>query len=1040
MDDEILKTLKSIERLLGKSSSSFGGGSTRPAIGGGTSNDRSEASDARAREANESSYRKLQVSTGKAVDRLGYSSNRASENLKTMSSRAGMAGAGLGELSGTVTKAIAQIAGARAELGKINMSTTLESLQQAVESAAGSIKAQALSKGDTTGFAKTVGTLDHIIDNQVNPRLGIFASSLNMASKTLIGLWGDMREQRRDGGKEIAEFGKGVAIAANALSRNRGVGEYFEKFILQLRKANVALRELRGGARTRAGGMGGGGVASSADAEAALADNGTAKKTQKKDGFFNNSFVNKLFSPVGAAIAYASQRFISAGVKIIDDAFNQTGARGFGVLGKNFLTLSMNAGLAGMSLEEYTKVMDESEGAWSRMPSFEAFDKQLDVGRDALAKFGVFGADATKLTATMISSSQSLGVPVTDLSKSIEGQMSVFENLRKTTGITADQFAALNQQLAESETVQKELIGLAPGDRAARQTQLLQTAAWGKSLGLTTQQSTALTQALLDQRKTTVKDRFQARGRTMQAMSLVGMDPATVAEAAALAGKRMKTPEEEKRLLDIMGEYNKRAEDIKQNGSDGMANAVETSQASLNETSMGEVSKASIAVKAAQESGNQINADSNKKLDGLTQFFGKLITVMEGLAKSPIIQFGVGAVVASLGALQAVDSVLLSTMPARMVAAFRLGGLGLGSKVGGPASAALGGVEELTSSLGADGSGGSKTTDAAGKPKGKWGSRFSKLGRGLGKGVPYIGTMIGAGMAINDFSNADKEASVENGGDGDVGKKKGEAIGEGMGSVAGGVIGAALFSFIPVLGTALGGILGSFVGGWGGKLLGGLFGSENATEKNTRETKRLNDEMIKSKRAGAGSDIISSGNLGGLTANVLQTGQAYSDLSASEKAANQDKVDKTNGTGKYTPETVSVADYDTMGNATGTFHDEPNPAFKGTTAQAVATPTQTIATPVSTTPSSVNQAALNTAATTAATEAAAVATAASPTLATTSSTGQQASLADILKVLQDNLAAENSQTEMVAQLLRSPAFASRLPDNQIMMSNAIRTA
>lgn len=1001
--------LENSSRMTGR----LGGGSTQ----GGAST-RYDAQAARAEEASQIQTRKIVVSTGKAVDRLGFVSNNASERLIDFTRRTGAAGIGLGDLTTVVGKSIAQISAQRAELGKIDMSTTLTSLQAAVQDAASSIKASNLAKGDTTGFARTIGTLDDLIDNKVNPRLGTFNSALHLASTSLIDLWGDMREQRRDGGKEIAEFGKGVAIAANALSRNRGVGEYFEKFILQLRRANVALCELRSGARSGGsfgGGDGGGGGGNRRDNTAA-------------DSSKNKSFSAKIFSaffdPVKAAGVLAGGKIVTTFVKIIDQAFQTTAARGFGVFGENFKTLSFNAILAGQSLEEYTKMLDANEGTVSRFASFKAFDNQLDIGREQLKKFGIFGQEATNLSAAMVNSAQTLGVPVTDLSKSMTGQMSVFDQLRKTTGITAEEFEKLNRNLQENETVQRELIGLDPAERAARLTQLQQTSTWGKSLGLTSQASNQLTDALLAQRKTTVKDRFNARGRLTQSLALVGTDPATIAEAATLAGKRMKTPEEEKRLTEILGEYNKRAEEIKQNGGEGMANAVETSQEQLNGTTLKPLLDASIAVKGAQDSGTQVNKDMDKKLGSTEQKIGTLISLFEGLAKSPIVQFGVGAIALAITALQVSNSIQLTTLPQRIAAAIKLGG-GLGGGGGGGGGTYGGNPDDFVG-----------PQKPGGKGKGGIFRRMAGSAKGIAKGAG-LGSVIGGVFAAIDYSNAEENAKVENGGDGDIGKKKGEAIGEGIGSVAGGIIGAALGSIVPVIGTAIGGVLGSFLGGWFGKLTGGWVGGENASEKNTKEVNKLSKEMIATRRQTAASDVIATDNMASLASNVLQTGKAYADNTAAQNQKIQDDVNKSNGTTQTAQETET---YDITDPMTGVVIGQGiRNKNGGATSTKASTPSSSIATPASTTPTSVNQEAVNTAATAATAAAVASTTTVASRAGIPASADSASTLADILKILQQSLIAENTQIELANQLLRN-TVGSRLPDNLTLMGQARYTA
>lgn len=122
--------------------------------------------------------------------------------------------------------------------------------------------------------------------------------------------------------------------------------------------------------------------------------------------------------------------------------------------------------------------------------------------------------------------------------------------------------------------------------------------------------------------------------------------------------------------------------------------------------------------------------------------------------------------------------------------------------------------------IGADGPIG---THGKGKP-GKWGSRFGKVGRGIGKGVGAIGRglmKVGGKVAIPlslamgayDLATSDDKAKA---GVGLGGSLAGGLAGAKLGAMGG----AALGSIIPGAGTAVGGAIGGLVGGIGGAVFG----------------------------------------------------------------------------------------------------------------------------------------------------------------------------------------------------------------------------
>lgn len=338
---------------------------------------------------------------------------------------------------------------------------------------------------------------------------------------------------------------------------------------------------------------------------------------------FISSSISSIFSSAKTGILHS-----------LDEMFGTLASRGYGVVG--MLTDFSSASIrSGMSIREFARLLDKQQGVLSRV-GFEQFDKQLTESRDNLKQYGIFGPEANELSASMASASQSLGVPVKDLGSGMNAQTTIFEELRKTVGVTAEQFQDLVQIVAESEIVQRELIGLAPEDRKTRQEQILKTISWGKSLGLTEQASQRLTQALLEQRRSTVKDRFESAGRMTQAMSLVGMSADKIETARKLSMKRVRTADEDKIITQIMGEYASKAESIKNSGNQGMANAIESMEDKFT-PQMKALYDASIGVKAATDSGDQTSRDTNHTLGALNKTLGELMTVLDGLGKNPFI-------------------------------------------------------------------------------------------------------------------------------------------------------------------------------------------------------------------------------------------------------------------------------------------------------------------------------------------------------------------------------------------------------------------
>lgn len=118
--------------------------------------------------------------------------------------------------------------------------------------------------------------------------------------------------------------------------------------------------------------------------------------------------------------------------------------------------------------------------------------------------------------------------------------------------------------------------------------------------------------------------------------------------------------------------------------------------------------------------------------------------------------------------------------------------------------------------------GGSKSGGGAGGAAKSTG----KLAKFAGKSIPYIGSLLAAGLSIAEISSindAEKAGTMK---PEDASKAKAGAGGELGGSLAGGALGAVLGTLLlPGIGTAIGGWAGSALGGMAGRAAGEYIGS-----------------------------------------------------------------------------------------------------------------------------------------------------------------------------------------------------------------------
>lgn len=575
------------------------------------------------------------------------------------------------------------------------------------------------------------------------------------------------------------------------------------------------------------------------------------------------------------------------GQVVFNDMFQTLAARGYGAA-DSLVTLYKNSIKSGMSLQEYTKMMDDSMNVVSRSRSFDDFQKNLDDSNQQLLKFGIFGPEATEMSAAMQSATASFGVPMQDMGGAVNKQIAVFEKLRKTTNITSEGFTELIKSMRDDTNIQSELLGLNQQDRAARAADILQTTAYGNALNLTTQQQNQVADALKASRHTAIKQRFQQAGVISQTGAMTGQSDADTQELRGLSLMRIKTDEQNKRFLELDGNQLSVLQTMLQSGD---AQTEANAQAMLDKrdsVGLGATDTAATTIALAKDAGPINNSDLNKQTGILTQNFMALSTQLEGLSKNPIasmVASGVGTLVSTMiGGVVFAEVVggRIGAVVARYLGVSSVGGAfrGRGGSMGPPRpSVENGGImgpSRPTSKMGRAWNatkrlGGSLAGEGSMAAESLSLLKMPGVGKMLGtlmRGAGVVGTVASVGSSLFSFFGGptpeERAAKGEEGGD--AGKIRGQDWGELSGQIVGGGIGA-------LLGGPLGIWLGSMIGGPIGKWAGGLIGAESATEKNTRLMKENTEALRKT----AGSNTISADNMGSVAANVMQTAKAYAD-------------------------------------------------------------------------------------------------------------------------------------------------------------------
>lgn len=344
----------------------------------------------------------------------------------------------------------------------------------------------------------------------------------------------------------------------------------------------------------------------------------------------------------GDKAEWLRSQFVNLGWAVADAAINVTRdlyhlqARGISA-GDSLFELYGNAMKAGMSLQEYTSMLQENSAAVVRASSFAEFGDSVDRTTRQLNRLGVFGPAAEQLAASLRTNAVIVGISRDQQEAAVSSQVKLFEQLRKTTLMTADAFRELQADIASNQLVQEELLGLAPQERASRLAQITQGATVGYQLGATAQASKQLQEAILAQRRATVEERFKAAGMIRMGGAVMGMDTSRMEEYARLMMKNaaLRTEEDKKRIAELAGDYQQFLQTLKSSPNPALENIADK-LAELSPSVQSELQTAAGAVKLQAEAGLAQNADIGKQTSGFMQDIGRGLTALSGFMKNPL--------------------------------------------------------------------------------------------------------------------------------------------------------------------------------------------------------------------------------------------------------------------------------------------------------------------------------------------------------------------------------------------------------------------
>lgn len=481
----------------------------------------------------------------------------------------------------------------------------------------------------------------------------------------------------------------------------------------------------------------------------------------------------------------------------------------------------IDAARAGMSLKDYTTVLQNSSAAVTRAGSMAEFNDTLQVANNRLMDLGIFGAEATKLSASLANSTTALGVPQENMRDAILSQVSTFESLRKSSLMTAESFQKLTEELADNQTVQSQLLGMGPAQRAARFNELTAIKTIGLSMGSTKKASDALGEALIAQRNLTAPKRFESAGLVRQAGAMFGQDASATETLARLSRKKNLTEEESRTATRLGAQLQAGIERELNSGDISRENRAEVMQERLNSAGIGKFLQAAGNVGLTAESGQAgVNKDFAKGTSDLLKATGMLFAWADGLKENTIVK--------------ALGSALPLAIGAGLARAFGLlgggaAGGGILSSIGGMISGAFGAIRSGVGAIfGFIGSTFSRalswipgllnTVTRAGGIIGSIGATIGGWVTSVGNAFRSVGALFGSGgAAVGGFL---RKIPI-------IGTVIGVAI-DGLGELITNNITAAFNpsgsgGFVEVIGNAIFGIFNGFMGSIG-KLMDGIVG------------------------------------------------------------------------------------------------------------------------------------------------------------------------------------------------------------------------
>lgn len=357
----------------------------------------------------------------------------------------------------------------------------------------------------------------------------------------------------------------------------------------------------------------------------------------------------------------------------------------------------MDAFKNGMSFKEYLGVINNSMSLVARSSSFADFDKTISQSTATLNHLGVFGEEATNFQASVGNAMAQIGISADKIPDAVNQQVNAFAKLNKQTLISAQEFSRLADRIAENESVQAMLNGLAPQERQAKFNDLMQLQMHNRALNINTAAADKLTDAMIAQKGASFKDRFEGMQQLRQIGAMMGLQ--NEAERAAQlyvqgAGQRGAAGDIE--LQNLLGVFTQAADRMNQSSAIPSQLMHDIIGEITGSSGLGAIMRATVPATLAQPiDPKKVNDDFGKHVGTFGTIVGNMMTWYSGFEKSVI--GGQTGLLASIVALivgpTVIKSVLSGAAGLITNAGAMIGNLFTGSYMAAVSNALMGGLK-----------------------------------------------------------------------------------------------------------------------------------------------------------------------------------------------------------------------------------------------------------------------------------------------------------------------------------------------------------